>query len=618
MTLFPQLEDRLLQRRGELRQRANERGHEIREDIDHFRQCIDHNLEQKVPLSLSFLHKPLRASKELEKATTRHNSLTNRYIGDPGSGDQLIQHSPPTKPASPSPEPASTESSIVSSPEPTYASSPPTSPLNDSPERPDPPPLVRKKLGEVVRLNLASPNHRRVRLMPLTPTYKLVHFGQGPDVKYFKRKDKPLAISNPNSPEPGLLESDLDWLDIGWLDLDAPARHPKAAGNTNYPVRALWMLKLHNFPPLSYIKRIEDKCPVFLERIFLLEDKLLLIGHVAVGNLAFEKNVTVRYSLDNWLTINEIPTKYNEDAPDILKRHNYDRFVFDIPLEQLFNSFYLELSILFPPNERTYEFCLKYGAKGKEFWDNNRSKNYLVTLSRVREKKKEPNGTKKPPSQQTATISPHMTRPKYSLSYLKRRTLDSLVPVTKKQQEANGTSLKTQSAKETTTKPPSEVAPKTNDTLAAVATKRDVKDASVKTGSTVVEPKQPLPQRPAVIQNPPSLAPTALDLNQLYLSLPLLRVYNNDVVAPRTDTASPLLDIDPNKELTVNHTMDSPIARPPLELSRPPHQFLDSKSYSELLENYCFFQPEKETANCGDKPLSPEKAPFSIHSFLHS
>lgn len=365
--------------------------------------------DRKTPLLLSFLHKPLRATNELEKATTRHNSLINRFVQEVAPT--------PTPPVLPS----------LSCPLHSPPYSPQLEPLSPVPLAPLPPKLVRKKLGEVVKPVIRELLlHRRARSLPLTPTLK-VHFGVDTDVKYFHECDRPLAISNPNSP-------DAPHLDSEWLESDAELNNwslDHHTADTAYPRPLQWLILLLNFPHLSYTKCIAHKQPVFLERVFLLHETMLLVGHVAVRNLAFEKFVTVRYSLDNWLTIIELPASYLEDRPDILKRNNYDRFVFDIPLEKLFSSFYINRSALVGANERTYEFCVKYIAEGIEYWDNNGHANYKITLHRK---------VTAPPRPQTLSAAQQVLnghnatpKPRYSKSFLKRRTPDSNTPQPSKQ-----------------------------------------------------------------------------------------------------------------------------------------------------------------------------------------
>lgn len=376
--------------------------------------------------------------------------------------------------------------------------------------------LVRKKLGEIVKLVIRDLHHRRVQLMPLTPTYKLVHFGEDTDVKYFKKRDKPLAISNPNSPE----YSSLDLESAFEEDLTGFSLNSKQ-GDTKYPGMSRWLLDLLNFPPLSYTKKFEDKTPVFLERVFISQDRLLLNGHIAVQNLAFEKSVTVRYSLDNWLTIIEIPTKYNDTPPDILRRNNHDRFVFDIPLELLFNSFYIQRdNDGNDATHKTYEFCIRYNTGSEEYWDNNDFKNYRIRLL----KKTTP--VEKP----LASLAGKHVTPRYSLSYLKRRVLDS--HIINKHESSSGQ-----------------------------------------------------PSQPSQPSNEGGYRP---------LYLPMFPLFNHRQDGHGKD--------------------DHHHLHPPSELARPPHHFLDSKLYKELLDNYCFFKLENEDANNAPPPVKP----FSVDTFLHS
>lgn len=368
--------------------------------------------DRKQPLLLSFLHKPLRATNELEKATTRHNLLINRFVNEVAPT--------PTPPVLPS----------LSCPLASPPYSPQSEPLSPQPLGPPlPPRLVRKKLGEVVKPVIRESSvHRRARSLPLTPTFKQVHFGIDTDVKYFHQRDRPLAISNPNSPDAPQLDSELE------SDVELPNWSLDASGDTSYPRPLQWLILLLNFPHLSYTKCIAHKRPVFLERVFLQHDTVLLVGHVAVRNLAFEKTVTVRYSLDNWLTIIELPATYLDVRPDILKRNNYDRFVFDIPLEKLFSSFYINRSALVGAHERTYEFCLKYVAHGVEYWDNNEFANYKLTLHR--RPPANPNQLRHP-TVAKHVLNGHNAKPRYSQSYLKRRTLDSHPPQPKRQQDCD-------------------------------------------------------------------------------------------------------------------------------------------------------------------------------------
>ncbi|KAL6453719.1 PIG2 GSY2-interacting protein PIG2 [Candida maltosa Xu316] len=200
-----------------------------------------------------------------------------------------------------------------------------------------------------------------------------------------------------------------------------------------------WELTLANFPPLSYLRKIESGTPVFLEKMFISNDKKNLLGYIAVKNLAFEKHLTVRYSLDHWLTIIELPTIYLQERPEVLKLNDYDRFMFKIPLNNLFNSikFSKDSSTDSLENndedgschERAYQMCIKYDANFHEYWDNNNFNNYEIKLKR---------SIIQPPSrhprQQHQTligsqIQEHTKKPRYSNSYLKRVASDSDITI---------------------------------------------------------------------------------------------------------------------------------------------------------------------------------------------
>lgn len=373
-------------------------------------------------LSMRFMHKPSRASEELQRAsdTTKKNSKLNEYI------------SPDSSPKSG-----------------------PGSPLNDHLIDADAAPhkLVRKKSGEIVKSLLKDPSTTkargvRSRSLPSTPTYKQVHFGGDNDVRYFKQKDKPAAILAQNSPtsqddyeeeegipsidydsvddEPGALEyaslsgegSYFDYFDD---ELNSHADKVKARHNGRVsPPGAAWNLRLLNFPSRSLLECvISQQRPVFLENMFLSVDKKYLLGQVAVSNMSFEKSVNVRYTLDNWSTVVEILAVYIPDSPSILRNNNYDRFMFKISLDLFLNGFHpTQNSQSSSAEELSSELCIKYSVPGMETWDNNDGKNYQFTLSR-KSPSTSPKFAQMPNTARTKQET-HTRKPKYSLSYLKR------------------------------------------------------------------------------------------------------------------------------------------------------------------------------------------------------
>uniref|UniRef100_A0A3Q2YGE1 CBM21 domain-containing protein n=1 Tax=Hippocampus comes TaxID=109280 RepID=A0A3Q2YGE1_HIPCM len=91
-------------------------------------------------------------------------------------------------------------------------------------------------------------------------------------------------------------------------------------------------------------------------------DDFSLSGFVRVLNLAFEKSVSLRYSLNNWITFMDSLASYVPHSSDGAT----DRFSFKVVMPT-----YME-------NGGTLQFAIKYTVDGEEFWDNNNGKNYKV------------------------------------------------------------------------------------------------------------------------------------------------------------------------------------------------------------------------------------------------
>ncbi|NXX17433.1 PPR3E phosphatase, partial [Podargus strigoides] len=86
-----------------------------------------------------------------------------------------------------------------------------------------------------------------------------------------------------------------------------------------------------------------------------------LRGAVRVLNLAYEKAVSVRYTLNRWASCAEVPAAFQPAGPaDGLT----DRFAFFLPLAAA--------------AEATLEFAVRYRVAGAEYWDNNGGANYRL------------------------------------------------------------------------------------------------------------------------------------------------------------------------------------------------------------------------------------------------
>ncbi|XP_019360810.1 PREDICTED: protein phosphatase 1 regulatory subunit 3E-like [Gavialis gangeticus] len=86
-----------------------------------------------------------------------------------------------------------------------------------------------------------------------------------------------------------------------------------------------------------------------------------LRGAARVLNVAYEKVVSVRYTLDRWASCAELPADYQAPGDALT-----DRFAFHLPLwSGALGSAGLE-------------FALRYRVAGAEYWDNNEGRNYCL------------------------------------------------------------------------------------------------------------------------------------------------------------------------------------------------------------------------------------------------
>ncbi|KAI7856981.1 putative phosphatase regulatory subunit-domain-containing protein, partial [Circinella umbellata] len=86
-----------------------------------------------------------------------------------------------------------------------------------------------------------------------------------------------------------------------------------------------------------------------------------IVGTCHVANLAFEKNVMVRYTFDNWSTFTDINAIYCES----MAGSTIDRFNFEFKWE---NGYF----------DSSLQFALRYSVNDTEFWDNNNGNNYCA------------------------------------------------------------------------------------------------------------------------------------------------------------------------------------------------------------------------------------------------
>ncbi|KAA6411672.1 MAG: hypothetical protein FRX48_04953 [Lasallia pustulata] len=218
--------------------------------------------------------------------------------------------------------------------------------------------MVRKKSGELVRPALRpSSAKRRPSSMPGTPTCsKAVHFDQHLEhVRHFLQVDRPVAVSAGSSP-----------VESYEGDIEFPFGSDDSGSSRSPPFE--WGIRLTNFPRDSAERMF---MPVRVEKVFLSSDNKNLVGAISVTNIAFHKLVVARFSLDYWKTTSEVVAEYNNDVRRKQTNDGHDRFHFTIKLADLANL-----------ENKTMFFCVRYNVNGQEFWDNNDSINFQVDFTK--------------------------------------------------------------------------------------------------------------------------------------------------------------------------------------------------------------------------------------------
>ena len=110
-----------------------------------------------------------------------------------------------------------------------------------------------------------------------------------------------------------------------------------------------------------FLENVMDR-KVCLENAFMVSPSAIS-GVVRVENISFHKSVTVKWTVDDWITVTETDCEYMQDR----SKGNTDKF-----------SFKLVVGSSLPLGSRL-KFCIKYHCEG-EHWDNNGGDNYVFQV----------------------------------------------------------------------------------------------------------------------------------------------------------------------------------------------------------------------------------------------
>ncbi|KAF8465582.1 putative phosphatase regulatory subunit-domain-containing protein [Russula ochroleuca] len=212
---------------------------------------------------------------------------------------------------------------------------------------------------------------------------KSVRFRDGDDglvsICSFHATGRPSALLNPDSDTESDTESDDESSSSQCLVL------AKAAAAAVPP-----LLKVTNISPIPSPHTPPYPC-IYLESLSPLADARppLLRGIVRVRNIAYEKRVAARFTIDDWTTVSEVLARYTGPAGAHGDDSTWDRFAFSISLE--FYGPRPRPSRVFSrastdSHSHSHAFTLllavRFSIPGVgEWWDNNGDNDFRIVLA---------------------------------------------------------------------------------------------------------------------------------------------------------------------------------------------------------------------------------------------
>lgn len=109
----------------------------------------------------------------------------------------------------------------------------------------------------------------------------------------------------------------------------------------------------------DFMNRVSSQ-QISLESVSLNNQGTIIHGSVRVSNIAYDKEVVVRWTRNNWLSFRESQCLYCNTSDNRVT----DRFAF---------------SLILSDTHSNVEFIIRYKVNGAEYWDNNNEQNYILS-----------------------------------------------------------------------------------------------------------------------------------------------------------------------------------------------------------------------------------------------
>ncbi|GES77625.1 carbohydrate-binding module family 21 protein [Rhizophagus clarus] len=272
---------------------------------------------------------------------------------------------------------------------------------------PEIPCILRKKSGEIVKSSLKKGCSKSE---PVTPTFpKYVHFNADLEqIKLFNEAQRPQAVSADVSSDED--SDDDNVFDDNLLGFSASDDED----NDDYIEESELVISLPNRPVMT---TMHSSKPVFVESIYLSQDKRKLQGRIMVQNFAFQKTVTVRYTFDFWSTVSEASATFAEGITSKDNKNSFDAFIFSIELIDNSRN---------PIDGKTMYFAVHYSVENGDFWDNNNGSNYQVNFKKITPPPSSKYSNNKKKNNQNTITTSTTSSSKWAMSSMSRQSTKNL------------------------------------------------------------------------------------------------------------------------------------------------------------------------------------------------